>query len=60
MAEDKWKTFLLLYVSIIMPALLLLLAAITAANILWFILLFSWFGTGLLIILIPTATNIKS
>jgi len=54
MDSEKVKRFIILYLALIMPALLLLLAAIYSAGILWFLLLFAWIGAGLLLVFLPT------
>lgn len=53
MYAEKLERLLLYYIAIVMPALLLLVSMIVGANVLWFILFLSWFGVGLLMVLIP-------
>lgn len=53
--DDALKRTLLIYISLIMPVLLILLAVIAGAGFLVFVLLLSWFGSMLLIVFLPTS-----
>lgn len=57
MDSEKVKRFIILYLALIMPALLLLFAIIYGAGILWFLLLLAWLGAGLLLVFIPTTQD---
>ena len=54
MNSEKIKDFLVLYVSLIMPVLLFIIAALTSANLLIFLFVFLWLGAGILIVFLPT------
>lgn len=60
MDSEKIKNFLILYFSIIMPALLFLLAVLGSANVVIFFLLIIWFGAGLLIVFLPSSPEIAN
>lgn len=52
--DDILKKTLLVYISLIMPMLLILLAVVVGAGFLIFVLLLSWFGSMLLVVFLPT------
>jgi len=55
MDSEKLKRFIILYISLVMPAILMVMGAIYGVGILWYLLLISWLGTGLLLVFLPTA-----
>ena len=57
MDSEKVKRFIILYLALGMPALLMLFAALYGAGILWFLLLFAWIGAGLLLVFLPTTQD---
>jgi len=57
MDSEKVKKFIILYLALIMPALLMIFAALCGAGILWFLLLFAWIGAGLLLVYLPTTQD---
>ena len=60
MDSEKLKRFLIMYLALIMPALLMLFAAIYSAGILIFLFLFAWIGAGLLLVYLPTTQDRNS
>lgn len=58
-AKDLKESFVV-YISIIMPALLILMAIFSGANFLWFLLLFTWFGAFFLIVMIPDTPDLNN
>jgi hypothetical protein len=57
MDSEKVKRFIILYLALIMPALLMLFAVLYSVGILWFLLLFAWIGAGLLLVYLPTTQD---
>lgn len=55
--DDALKRTMLIYISLIMPVLLILIGAIVGANFLIIVLLLSWFGSMLLIVLLPSSPD---
>lgn len=60
MDSEKVKRFIILYLALMMPALLMLFAVLYGAGILWFLLLFAWIGAGMLLVFIPTTQDRNS
>jgi len=60
MDSEKVKRFIILYLALGMPALLMLFAVLYSAGILWFLLLFAWIGAGLLLVFLPTTQDRNS
>ena len=60
MDSEKVKRFIILYLALGMPAMLLLFAALYGAGILWFLLLFAWMGAGLLLVYLPSTQDRNS
>ena len=56
-SDEMVKRTLLIYISLIMPVLLILLAMSVQAGFLIFVLLLSWFGSMLLIVFLPTSLD---
>ena len=54
MDSEKLKKFIILYLALIMPALLMIFAIIYSAGILLFLLLVAWIGAGLVLVYLPT------
>ena len=57
MDSEKVKRFIILYLALIMPALLMLFAVLYGVGLLWFLLLFAWIGAGLLLVYLPTTQD---
>lgn len=57
MDSEKIKKFIILYLALIMPALLMIFAVIYGAGILEFLLLFAWIGAGLLLVYLPSTQD---
>ncbi len=60
MDSEKLKRFLIMYLALIMPALLMIFAVIYGAGILIFLFLFAWIGAGLLLVYLPTTQDRNS
>jgi hypothetical protein len=60
MDSEKLKRFIILYLALGMPAMLMLIAAIYGAGILWFLLLLAWIGAGLLLVYLPSTQERNS
>jgi hypothetical protein len=60
MDSEKVKRFIILYLALGMPAMLMLFAALYGAGILWFLLLIAWIGTGLLLVYLPSTQDRNS
>jgi len=51
---EMLRGYLLFYFAILIPAALMVVAVITAADVLWFFLLIVWIMAGLMIVILPT------
>ena len=60
MDSEKIKRFIILYLALGMPAMLLLFAALYSAGILLFLLLIAWMGAGLLLVYLPSTQDRNS
>ena len=54
MDQDKVKNFVIMYCSLILPAMLMIIAIVLSAGILWFFLLMIWICSGIMIVFLPT------
>ena len=59
MDSDKVRGFLIVYFALIVPAALMVLAAITNAGVLWFFLLMIWMCAGLMIAILPSSPDTR-
>lgn len=51
---EKLRGYMLFYFAIIIPAVLMILAVMTSAGILWFFLFMVWVMAGLMIVILPS------
>lgn len=54
MDSERLKRFTMVYLAIIMPVLLMAIAIISGAGVLYFLLLLAWLGAGILLVFLPT------
>jgi hypothetical protein len=51
---EKLRGYLVFYVAIVIPALLMVVAVIASADVLWFFMLMVWIMAGLMIVILPS------
>jgi Flp pilus assembly protein TadB len=57
MNSEKVKRFIILYLALGMPAMLMLFAAFYGVGILVFLFLIAWIGAGLLLVYLPSTQD---
>ena len=54
MDDERMNKFVMIYLSLILPVILMFIAIIFSSGVLWFLLILVWISAGIMLVFLPS------